>query len=457
MISYRQIWIIALIAKLALGALLPLSNDEAYYWVWGQHLQWSYFDHPPFVAALMWLAKPFEFLGAERWPNIILGHSSLLLIRTFFAHRISETDHKWLLIAFLVSPFFGVGSILVTPDAPHVFTWLLALLALQTHWNSPTHKSAVYLGLALGLGFCAKYHIVLFVPIALAAVITHRRWDILRPSLLLSTIISGLVASAPVWGWNLANDWVSFRFQLSHGLENQVQSEAQRWEQIGSYVGAQLALLSPIVLLFAWRKRESRSHFLLHWLGWSPLLFFLYTSSKATVEANWPIAAHACLLPLGILNDSRRMVTKIVIGIWALASAAVVIQASFPEQPLLTKDPKTLKTWEFIRFREVRDRIKTLKTVRPDSQFFASSYQMAGDLSHHFKFDVPKLRGLNRRDFFDDSSMSLPQTKTFFVYIEASWPWPFNWPAWLGEQGYHPTESQLVGEFREVHFEWVAP
>ena len=22
-------------------------GDEAYYWMWGQHLSWSYFDHPP--------------------------------------------------------------------------------------------------------------------------------------------------------------------------------------------------------------------------------------------------------------------------------------------------------------------------------------------------------------------------------------------------------------------------
>ena len=26
--------------------------DEAYYWLWGQHPDWSYFDHPPLQAWL---------------------------------------------------------------------------------------------------------------------------------------------------------------------------------------------------------------------------------------------------------------------------------------------------------------------------------------------------------------------------------------------------------------------
>ena len=29
------------------AAWTPLTFDEAYYWMWGQHLSWSYFDHPP--------------------------------------------------------------------------------------------------------------------------------------------------------------------------------------------------------------------------------------------------------------------------------------------------------------------------------------------------------------------------------------------------------------------------
>ena len=33
--------------KLWFGLAVTPMGDEAYYWMWGQHLSWSYFDHPP--------------------------------------------------------------------------------------------------------------------------------------------------------------------------------------------------------------------------------------------------------------------------------------------------------------------------------------------------------------------------------------------------------------------------
>src|SRR5271154_6957942 len=36
--------------RFALGIFLPLSFDEAYYWLWSKHLAASYYDHPPAIA-----------------------------------------------------------------------------------------------------------------------------------------------------------------------------------------------------------------------------------------------------------------------------------------------------------------------------------------------------------------------------------------------------------------------
>ena len=35
------------------GAVLPLSADEAYYWLWSKHLAAGYYDHPPAIAFLI--------------------------------------------------------------------------------------------------------------------------------------------------------------------------------------------------------------------------------------------------------------------------------------------------------------------------------------------------------------------------------------------------------------------
>src|SRR3954451_18303358 len=48
----RVIYLILFISliRLLLASAYGLANDEAYYWLYSQHLQWSYFDHPPMVA-----------------------------------------------------------------------------------------------------------------------------------------------------------------------------------------------------------------------------------------------------------------------------------------------------------------------------------------------------------------------------------------------------------------------
>ena len=43
------------IARLAIVAVLPLSDGEAYYDMWARFPAWSYYDHPPMIAWLSWL------------------------------------------------------------------------------------------------------------------------------------------------------------------------------------------------------------------------------------------------------------------------------------------------------------------------------------------------------------------------------------------------------------------
>ena len=38
------------ILRFIAAAFLPLSADEAYYWLWSRHLAAGYFDHPPAIA-----------------------------------------------------------------------------------------------------------------------------------------------------------------------------------------------------------------------------------------------------------------------------------------------------------------------------------------------------------------------------------------------------------------------
>lgn len=453
MILWRRVWLIALAIKIVLATILPLSNDEAYYWVWSHHLQWSYYDHPAGVAWLFWLGHAFEplrtlisgfdFSGVVRIPAVIAGHMSLLVMKKLIGDSISEERHiQWLLVV-LLSPFFGLGSLIITPDVPLVLMWSLALLAFRYHLDRPTLATAAFLGAALGLGFCGKYHVVLFVPIALTYVAWTRQWSAMRPSVLISVVCSGLIFSAPVWGWNAAHDWVSFRFQLSHGLTQEARSFDSMLMQMGDYVGAQLGLLSPLVVFTLWKFNEPRRLSFLRWFGWGPILFFAWTSLRSPVEANWPIAAHMPLLILASINDTKKYLTKAMLGIWAAATVIVVYQGLHPSQNLFGVPAEQLKTHEFIRFQELES------IAKQDANLYASSYQMAGALSIAANRTVAKLAGLNRKDFFDFHESGLPTTPVFTVALAETWPWP----SWIAERGYKETSRRAIGRFTLVTFE----
>ena len=53
-VSLLTIWVIL---NLLTAHFCPLDPDETYYWMYAQHLDWGYYDHPPAVALLIGLGK----------------------------------------------------------------------------------------------------------------------------------------------------------------------------------------------------------------------------------------------------------------------------------------------------------------------------------------------------------------------------------------------------------------
>lgn len=436
--SFTRIWLIALAVKTVLAIWLPLSNDEAYYWVWGHHPQLSYFDHPPMVGWLFYFGTFFDsFANASRLPAVWLGHLTLLVWNRILSPVLDEQKRTYWLIFVLFSPFLGIGSLIVTPDVPLLFFWSLSLLFLLRAIETKDLRFYIALGAALGLGFCSKYMIVIFVPIALAWLAWSGKWRSVKWAYVPLTIVFGLLFCAPVIYWNWKNDWASFAFQLNHGLVS------EKWKPSWplEYVGAQILLLFPPVIWFALQRREPREMKVLHFFAWGPLLFFLYTAFKARVEANWPIMAYPAVLSLALLNMRDWRWLKITVGIWAAALVIVLSEIIHPWIPL---DPKKLKTNEFKKFDVF------LPEAAHEQELYLGSYQMAGAVSYKLRRQVYKLGGMNRRDFFDFQPQSYPSGDRFIVGAEITHPLP----AWVTEKGYEVKSTRrLNDEFQLLEVE----
>ncbi|MFY9975401.1 MAG: glycosyltransferase, partial [Chromatiaceae bacterium] len=66
--------------RLVLAWLVPVTQDEAYYFDWASSLAWGYFDHPPGVAVLALGSRiePGSWLAA-RLGGVLAGVVTLLV------------------------------------------------------------------------------------------------------------------------------------------------------------------------------------------------------------------------------------------------------------------------------------------------------------------------------------------------------------------------------------------
>lgn len=424
--TFWHLFFISLIVKLTLAALMPLGADEAYYWVWSHRLQLSYFDHPPMVAWLFYLGHFLEpLLHAVRWPAVIFGHLLILVWAYFLNSRMGWEKCKiWLYLA-LFSPLLGFGSLIVTPDLPVVVLWTVAMvLAIQA---LETKKGWYYslLGVTLGLGFCAKYHIVVFIPCLLAYLSFEKRWQSVSWSGVALTFILGLIFSSPVLLWNAQNDFMSFEFQLRHGLE----SEAYDFNWTTSYIFAQILIMFPLVF-WAIIKAKPPSEF--RWLiyfTWGPLLFFLLTSFRALVEANWPVIAYPALLTLALFHPRIKKWSKYYILFWGALVCVILSSIWIPKTRNINE-----KVSEPYEFRELSH------LVTEYSPLYGSTYQMASSLWYFSKIPTFKLKETSRFDFFDTLPEAMPTGNKFYL-LKKEWT---GVPPWVAGQNWTSREVKKI-------------
>ena len=283
--------------RLAAAATLGLAPDEMYYWVFSRNLDLSYYDHPPAVAYLIRLSTSVAGHSAfgVRWLTVLLsGLVSLAVYRLavrLYRDRSVGVDAAALLQATL---FVGFGSLFVTPDAPLLALWLLALLAAAELWRTGRGAWWLAIGAAVGLAFLAKYT-ALFLGFGLLLWIlvtpAMRRW-LLSPWTYLGGGV-GLALTAPVLIWNAQHQWASFAKQFGRAVPRTFQPGF-----LPEFAAGQVLLLTPFVAVLAvWgtilavretARRGGPAPALLVATTLPLLAYFAYHALFARVEANWP-------------------------------------------------------------------------------------------------------------------------------------------------------------------------
>lgn len=304
----------ALAALLALrllaGALLPLSADEAYYWLWGRYLAAGYFDHPPAIA---WLIRAGTAIFGQsefgvRIGGILLSFAATALV--FDSARSLLGSAKagiWAALFFNLSLMTTVETLAATPDAPQVafaaaFFWALSKVAVTG--NGRWWLAA---GAAAGLGLLSKYSTLFFGLGALVWLVACKpmRRELVSPWPYLGGVLA-LAIFSPNLFWNAEHGWATFAFQFGR-----IEASHLTGKYIFEFLGAQLLLGTPFLLILGlmglgavrWpEKREA----LLGALLWPSIGYFLIHALHDRVQGNWPCYLYPVLAVTAVTAFERR-------------------------------------------------------------------------------------------------------------------------------------------------------
>lgn len=429
-------WGWALLALTALrllaAALVPLSPDEAYYWVWSRVPQAGYLDHPPMVA--LWVRAGTALLGETPLGIRLLGPLSVAAGSVLLAHAGRDLfpgrpeAGVWAAALLNATLLLGVGAVLITPDTPLIFFWVATLWVLaRLHRSSlggadsrsapmalsgPKHcfgreartrsgdgRWWLAVGAFAGCALLSKYTAVLLgVGIALWLILSKpaRVW-LWRWQVWASGALAALV-SAPVVAWNAAHGWASFVKQGGRaGAAGGGGGDALRW--LGELVGGQIGLATPIVFalcvagagaaLLAWWRRGDSAAALLAALVLPGAALFLWQATGSRVQGNWPAILYpaAALAAAGLLGGWWRRWRGPALALGAALTAVVYVQAMAAPVPLPRRNDPTLARlggWE-----EFAAGVEAARRAAGAAFVAAEEYGLAAELAFRLPAGVP--------------------------------------------------------------------
>ncbi len=411
----------AIVLRLVYFGLAQLIPDEAYYWQYAQHMDLSFYDHPPMVAWLIWIGTSIlghnEFgvrIGAILCGLITMGYLYALAQNLYDK---STAMRALLLLAILPAGF--ASGLLMIPDAPLAAAWAATLYYMERALVAGQRTAWLGMGIAFGLGLLSKYTLGLLGIAALVFVIIDpaaRRW-MKQPHPYLAALLALLLFS-PVIIWNYENDWASFAFQSNRVLADSYQFASHL------LIAHIIILLTPVgfaaaaLALFSIKKQEDQQferkrHLFVRVFAGVPLFIFFAISTFDAPRFHWTGPLWLALLPtiawmIGQNHQLNSFAKRIQAG-WRITIIACALTYAFVLHYVvlgIPGIPYQLLTEHYF-WRETADEIKQIAaTVKnqtgQDPVIVGMSKWSVASALYFYTHDKAKL-DIRSRNLFGDS------------------------------------------------------
>jgi len=307
----RVAWLILIffVLRFILGSIAELGNDESYYWLYAQHLQWNYFDHPPLIG--LWI-RLFTFnLSVQSEGFVRLSSMVSCAVATWFMYQTGKTLHSekagWLNALLYNASFYAsvTAGIYAMPDSPQMVFWTASLWMLACiSKNERSWKYWLLFGAAAGLCIMSKIHGVFLWSGAGLFILFKRRSWLLLPQVYVAALLTAVIIS-PILFWNIHYDFITYRFHSERVVVKGFPFHADVFirEIWGQFINNNpISVLLIVAALFKFKEKKNYTALSIYqWIGIPFALLLIFISAFRNTLPHWNGPAYVALFPLAAI------------------------------------------------------------------------------------------------------------------------------------------------------------
>jgi hypothetical protein len=433
---FVSVFIGSLIFKLLISGLIPITGDEALFYVWSQDLSLGYYDHPPMIA---WILAPLSWFSSQlvvvRLPASILNHLVALGIINLVIHWQPEKKNSAYKVGiiYLLLPS-TILSVLVTNDSA-----LFLFVALASYFfirgeieernginskNNFVPLNYFACGAFLGMAFLSKY-LAIFIAVSFFVILLYKRRYL---NLLVVSITSAIFLLINFF-WNINNCWQNILFNTVNRTDDLVSPLVG----MPSYLLILIYLITPWLLWYLYQSRNTlKNNASLALLAFIPFVLFGILSFKQLIGLHWlPVYLPALLLVI-CLSATEKQLNRAQIYTFGFGFIhAIIICIAIFVPSTVWKDMKFYEKLSTLK--NSADIAKSVDPINEDKRtLMTMGYSTSSIFTFHLHKEVPvfgmgskfgrhddlhfnfkEINGKNIR-IFNNSPMNLEELSRFF-------------------------------------------
>lgn len=364
--------------RLLLLPFMGLMPQDAYYYLYGQNLSLSYFDHPGMIGYILRFFTDIfgQSIFVVKFADFVITSLTILSFYKLASYFLSKEKLHRAIVLLASTLFVSILSFNSTPDVPLLLFWSVSLICLYKAIFEEKKWFWILGGIAMGLAFNSKYTAILLQIGLIAFLLFSNKYRklLFSPWVWISLLLS-IAITFPVWYWNYQNNFASFAFQSSQRTSSITEFKISPKKFFGA-IGHQLFLLLPVLFLifitftYKYIKRallqfkipQAKTLFLLAFFIPTFVGFFSLTPIY-WVKLNWMMPSYITgIILAGMFISNKLLKTQIIFSV--VFHVLLSLQVLFYIAPIKSDD-----TW--VGWKELALETKKLQEKHPNTFIFS--------------------------------------------------------------------------------------